>query len=324
MSYFPKIHPDYKPVIDGFTSFITANNVDVGNLDAETARAICHPIPPNHGCVIPETLVEEKKIQAAGHEISLYIVRPLGTENKVLPATVFVHGGGYVFFQFKNYERFVKDLAVKSNMAVVYVEYTLTPEVKYPVPLEESLEAVIWVHEHAKSLNIDADKIAIGGDSAGSNATNAIAVLLKERGLGDVLKGIFHVYPDYDPTDRSEDESYSLLGRGDFGFKADQMNFSSKLYYPDYPHMPEDVRVSTKYATDEQLKGLPPTLVLTAETDMYRGPGEKHIQRLQAAGVDVVAFRVLGAIHGYLPYYINSRMYKQTVGLIASFLNDLY
>ncbi|ORX47973.1 alpha/beta-hydrolase [Hesseltinella vesiculosa] len=323
MSYYPKIHPAYQPIVDGLVETVAVKNIDLKSVDVDEIREICDYVPENHGLQIPDVISDEHTITAAGYSVKLYTYRPLGSEDKMIPAVIYLHGGGWLFFTHKNYDRAMKDITVKANVATVFVEYVLSPTAKFPDPVTQCYESILWIHENAAKLNLDADRLVLVGDSLGSNMATSIPIMLNENQLGNIVKGVVMLYPDIDPTNRDNHESYELLGKGDFGFKAEDMLFNLPHTLPDFPTIPADFRLSLTNATDDQLKGLPPFLIVTAETDMYRGPGEDFAQRLMNNGVDVAAVRLMGAVHGYLAYYVECAPYRRTIGFIASFVNDL-
>ena len=95
---------------------------------------------------------------------------------------MFIHGGGWVLGGFDTHERLVRELANKANVAVVFVNYTLSPEAKYPIALEQAYAATRWVAQNGQSININSSRLAVVGDSVGGNLTAALTLLAKERG----------------------------------------------------------------------------------------------------------------------------------------------
>ncbi|KAI8340727.1 alpha/beta hydrolase fold-domain-containing protein [Chlamydoabsidia padenii] len=276
--------------------------------------------------LLPPTIVEEKVIQAGVNNtssVTLTIVRPVGSENETLPGLIFFHGGGWVLGSFKSHEKLVKDLAVQAHVAVVFVDYSLSPEVRFPVAVEECYSSTLWVHENAASIKVDPTKLAVAGDSAGGNLSAVISILLKQRGHGDVVKGQVLLYP-VTAQRRDHYESYQTYGDGDYLLSVKDMIFFMEAYIGS-SEVPNDVRVAPLLANEEELKGLPPALVLTAECDVLRDEGEEYARKLTFAGVDTCCVRVIGTSHGWAIIPIETSQYRQTIALIKSFLTkDAY
>ncbi|CAO3640323.1 unnamed protein product [Cunninghamella echinulata] len=283
--------------------------------DLNLALIDSRPIPP--GVVVPETLVEEKEItidlqdtdgQQTSSNIKLTISRPLG--------------GGFVFGTFKSSEKFVKDLTVRANVAVIFVDYTLSPEVRFPVAPEECYSSLLWIHQHANELNIDPSKLVVGGDSAGGNLSAVSSILLKKRGHSDILKGQVLIYPTVALTAEGY-ESRELYGDGDYILSNKDMVYFKKAYLGDnYGKGIEDIRLSPIIATDEELNGLPRALVITAECDVLRDEGEAYSRRLLKAGVKTTSMRSLGAMHGFITLPLDTENYIHAVQSISNFIHD--
>ena len=124
--------------------------------------------------------VSEKSIVQDGLTVKLYIVRPSGS-TETLPVFMFFHGGGWVLGDFPTHKRLVRDLVVYSGLACVFVEYTRSPEAKYPVAINEAYAATKWVSEHGSEINVNGKKLAIAGNSVGGNMTAAVALMAKYR-----------------------------------------------------------------------------------------------------------------------------------------------
>ncbi|KAI9309348.1 alpha/beta hydrolase fold-domain-containing protein [Cunninghamella echinulata] len=287
------------------------------------------PLPP--GVVIPETLVDEKEIviglqetegQQVSSNIKLIISRPLDTEKQILPAFIYLHGGGFVTGTFESSKKFVKDLTVRAGVAVIFVSYTLSPEVRFPVAPEECYSSILWIHQHANELNIDPSKLVVGGESAGGNLSAVSSILLKKRGHSDVLKGQVLLYPIISSTGEGY-ESRGLYGDGDYVLSTKDMEYFKKKYFGNnYEISVEDIRFSPIIATDEELNGLPRALVITAECDILRDEGEAYSRRLLKAGVKTIAIRSLGAMHGFTMIPLDTENYIHAIQSIANFIHS--
>ncbi|GGH76908.1 acetyl esterase/lipase [Filimonas zeae] len=236
--------------------------------------------------------VAEKDVTQDGVTVKLFIVRPAGVTG-VLPAFMFFHGGGWVLGDFATHKRFVRDLVVYSGTAAVFVEYSRSPEVKYPTAINETYAATKWVAEHGAEVQLDGKRLAVVGNSAGGNLAAATALMAKDK-KGPELKFQLLFWP---VTDASfETGSYLQYATSRF-LTRNMMIWFWDNYIPKDKR--NDIYAAPLQASLEQLKGLPPTLVQTAENDVLRDEGEAYARKMDAAGVDVTLVRIQGMIHDY-------------------------
>jgi acetyl esterase/lipase len=237
--------------------------------------------------------VSEKTIAEDGLTVKLFIVRPLGVK-QTLPAFMFFHGGGWVLGDFPTHQRFIRDLVVNSGVVAVHAEYTRSPEAKYPIAVNECYAAAKWVSEHGSEINVDGKRLAIVGNSVGGNLTAAVALMAKNK-KGPEFKMQVLFWP---VTDASfETVSYNKYANDRFLTK-NMMKWFWDNYAPDVNQRSE-IYASPLRASLDELKGLPPTLVQTAENDVLRDEGEAYARKLNEAGVAVSLVRYQGMIHDY-------------------------
>jgi acetyl esterase/lipase len=222
------------------------------------------------------------------------IVRPAGATG-TLPVVIYIHGAGWVFGNAHTHDRLVRELAVGAAAAVVFPEYDLSPEVRYPVAIEQNYAVARWVVAEGASKNLDATRVAVAGDSVGGNMSAALTLMAKER--GDVpLRAQVLFYP---VTDASFDTgSYDQFAEGYF-LRRDGMQWFWDQYTTD-PAQRAEITASPLRATIEQLKGLPGALVITGEADVLRDEGEAYANKLRQADVPVTATRYQGIIHDFV------------------------
>lgn len=236
--------------------------------------------------------VTEKTIQQDGLSVRLYVMRPSG-KKEALPAFMFYHGGGWVLGDFATHERFVRDLVVYSGVAAVFVEYSRSPEVKYPVAVNESYAALKWVAAHGAEINIDGKRLAVVGNSAGGNLAAATALMAKDK-KGPELKFQLLFWPvtnsDFETVSYNEYATSRFLTKNMMIWFWD--NYITK-------EQRTEIYAAPLKATLAQLKGLPPTLVQTAENDVLRDEGEAYARKMDEAGVAVTLVRMEGMIHDY-------------------------
>jgi acetyl esterase len=245
------------------------------------------------GAQLPPADVREKTIIVDGQPLKLEVVRPVGAKGK-LPVFVFVHGGGWILGDFPTHERFVRDLVVDTGYVAVFVNYTPSPEARYPVAINQIYGATKWVAEHGDEIDVDGKRLAIVGNSVGGNMATATALMAKAKG-GPALRAEVLFWP---VTNASfEDASYNEFESGHFLTRPMMKWFWDA--YTTSPTQRQEIYASPLLATPEQLRGLPPTLIVTAEKDVLRDEGEAYGRKLDAAGVPVVTTRYNGMIHDF-------------------------
>jgi acetyl esterase len=243
----------------------------------------------------PAADIEELTIPGGPSDsVSIRIVRPAGAEG-VLPVVLFIHGAGWVFGNAHTHDRLVRELATRAQAAVVFVNYSLSPEARYPVAIEECYAALQWIAGSGSEHNLDRARIAVAGDSVGGNMTAAVTLLAKERG-GPTLAAQLLYYP---VTDAAFDtDSYHQFAT-DHWLRRDAMQW----FWDQYTTSEQDrtqITASPLRAGTEELTGLPPALVIVAEADVLRDEGEAYAAKLRQAGVEVTAVRYQGIIHDFV------------------------
>jgi acetyl esterase/lipase len=227
-------------------------------------------------------------------EVSVRIMRPRGATGP-LPVVIYIHGAGWVFGNSHTHDRLIRELSVGADAAVVFPSYSLSPEARYPTALEECYAVLQWVADHGADNGLDAARIAIAGDSVGGNMTAALTLMAKERS-GPRLVAQLLFYP---VTDANFDtDSYREFATGYF-LRRDAMRWFWDQYTTDEAQR-DEITASPLRASTEQLAGLPPALVVTAEADVLRDEGEAYGRKLRAAGIDVTATRYEGVIHDFV------------------------
>ncbi|OWA37436.1 esterase [Saccharibacillus sp. O16] len=243
----------------------------------------------------PDVDLEDKTIKGGPKgEVTLRIVRPKGASG-TLPVLLYIHGAGWVFGNAHTHDRLIRELAVGAEVAVVFPEYSLSPENKYPVAIEEIYAALEWIASEGEQQGFDLSKLYVGGDSVGGNMTAAITLMAKERSGPKIAKQLLF----YPVTDASfETESYNQFAEGYFLMKEGMKWFWDQ--YTTDPAERDQITASPLRATIEQLKGLPEALVITGEADVLRDEGEAYANKLREAGVPVTAARFQGIIHDFV------------------------
>jgi acetyl esterase len=250
--------------------------------------------------------------------VSLHILRPQHT-HAPLPVIVYIHGAGWVFGNLQTHDRLVRELAVGAGAAVVFPEYRLSPEATYPTAIEECYSVVQWVTECGLEHGLDPEHLAVAGDSVGGNMTAAVTLLSRERG-GPVIQLQLLFYP---VTNAAFDTaSYQLFAEG-FHLRRDAMMWFWEQYTRHHGER-DEITASPLRASVQQLQGLPPGLIITAEADVLRDEGEAYANKLREAGVRVTAVRFQGTIHDFvmLNALANSAAAQGAINLATTWLRE--
>jgi acetyl esterase/lipase len=235
--------------------------------------------------------VVDHRVPVAGGEITVRAYSPGGPGPH--PALVYYHGGGWVIGDLYTHDGLCRSLSAAAGCAVLSVDYRLAPEAKYPVPVEDSYAALLWIVANAGRLGIDRRRIAVGGDSAGGNLATVMALLARDR-RGPALRLQVLIYP---VTDHDLDTASYRENATGYVLTRDAMRWFWDHY------LAHEAQRREPYASPlraPSLAGLPPALVITAEYDPLRDEGEAYAARLRDAGVPVTLTRYPGMFHGFV------------------------
>jgi len=235
----------------------------------------------------------EQIITQDGEKVRIHIVKSVGSRPGAA-VFIFIHGGGWVLGDYPTHRRLVRDLVVESGAVAVFPDYTPSPEAHYPVAINQAYATTKWVSEHGSEIGVDGKNLAVVGNSVGGNMTAAVALMAKAKG-GPAIKLQVMLWPVTDAN--FETSSYKDLGEGRF-LTRNMMIWFWDEYLPDEKKR-QEIYASPLQATLEQLKGLPPALIQTAENDVLRDEGEAYARKLDEAGVPVTLTRYGGLIHDY-------------------------
>jgi acetyl esterase/lipase len=286
-------HVVLEPAAQGFVD-ATANPPYLFDLGPVEGRKVVDEVQSGE-IEKPDVEIQDTTIpRGPSGEVSIRILRPKGATGQ-LPVILYTHGAGWVFGNAHTHDRLIRELADGTGAAVVFTNYSLSPEARYPTAIEEIYAALEWVAADGVEHNLDASRIAVAGDSVGGNMSAAITLMTKERS-GPELAAQVLFYP---VTDASFDtESYHQFATGYF-LRRDAMQWFWDQYTTDETARAQ-ITASPLRASLEQLAGLPPALVITGEADVLRDEGEAYSRKLREAGVDVSATRYEGIIHDFV------------------------
>jgi acetyl esterase len=252
-------------------------------------RAVTQPEPP--------PLAEIRELRADGPAgptpLRLSHPQPAAERRAPPPVLVYYHGGGWVIGDLDTHDVLCRQLALQSGCAVVAVDYRLAPEHRFPAAFDDSLAATRWVHAQAADLGVDAQRFAVGGDSAGGNLAAAVAIALRDAGALRVGFQLL-IYPATDQ--RRGWPSHATNGQG-YLLTTETMNYFHDHYLPD-PALDLDWRASPLLHPD--LSRLPPAFVLTAGYDPLRDEALQYSHRLSLAGNRCTHVLFERQIHGFI------------------------
>jgi acetyl esterase/lipase len=271
----------------------TANPPLLYELGPEGARKVLDEL---QAAPVDKLDVEEKWITVPAEvgDVQVRIVKPVGTQG-MLPVVLYVHGGGWVTGNAGTHDRLVRELAVGTHAAVVFVEYDRSPEAKYPVAIEQAYATAHWITAKGAEEGLDAARLAVAGDSVGGNMTAALTLMAKQR--GDVT--FVHQSLYYPVTDAAQDtESYREFADGPY-LTAKAMAWFWDCYTTD-PAQRAEITASLLRASLQELQGLPPALVIVDDSDVLRDEGEAYARRLTQADVPTTSIRINGTLHDFM------------------------
>ncbi|MET9435724.1 alpha/beta hydrolase [Streptomyces sp. NPDC006551] len=290
MSHQPVLEPAAQAFADA-----TAQPPFLYQIPVADGRKAVDDVQSGEGVTLPA--VDEEWITVQGGptgDVRARIVRPRGVTGP-LPVILYLHGAGWVFGNAHTHDRLVRELAVGAGAAVVFPEYDLSPEARYPVAIEQNYSVAQWVAREGHHKDLDGTRIAVAGDSVGGNMTAALTLMAKQRGDVALVQQVLF----YPVTDAAFDtDSYHQFATGYF-LRREAMRWFWDQYTTDEAERAQ-ITASPLRASLDALTGLPPALVVTAEADVLRDEGEAYAAKLRAAGVPVTALRVQGTIHDFV------------------------
>ena len=290
----PWLDPRIDPQIRSFLAEIDKDSSPFWELPQPKPQDILTALQSQTAVDMSGVTTTETTITQDGRTVKLYVMRP-GHADAKPGVLLFIHGGVWIVGNFQNHQRLLRDLVVGSGQIGVFVEYTPLPSAKFPTQLEECYAALTWVSRHAGEFGADGGRIAIAGNSVGGNMAAALALMSKDR-HGPKIRYQVLLIP---ATNASVDtQSYYEYGTGRFLARA-FMKYGWDLYAPDAKTRANPY-VSPLRASSDELEGLPPALVITAENDPLRDEGEAYARNLKNAGVTVDAVRYNGTIHDFV------------------------
>ena len=215
-----------------------------------------------------------------------------------LPVLIYVHGGGWTIFSLDTHDRLMRDYAAAAGVAVVGVDYSLSPEAKFPRAIEETAAVLRWLSGRGADVGIDGGRLALGGDSAGAHISVATAILLRDAGEGGLLSSLVLNYGVFD--DDFSRPSYALYGGGEYTLSAAEMRKFWRDHLPDDGAKDNPSLWSLARPLRARLDGLPPAFLAITELDPLHDESVAMAVALDGAGIAVEAVVYPGTTHGFL------------------------
>ena len=306
MDLDPEVYEFYKPALEGagFDAPFTVDDIEWLRED-EVKRHAAHTKPyevyKKFDRFIQRPASDEENGKEAGKDPLMVRVYIPESVHGGAPVILYFHGGGYVMGCVDDHDPLCGKLADACEAVVISVEYRLAPEYPFPACIDDAVLAADWAYENAEEFGGDPDKLMAGGDSSGANIS-AVLALLGKAGKAPKLSYLILFYGVYGCVDLAESESAKEFGQGDFVLPVNAMNEMMKIYLPDGAD-PDDIRIAPGLAED--LTGMPPSVIVSAEFDPLRDDSAEFARRLEEAGNKVEYIQMDGMMHGFILYYQN-------------------
>lgn len=288
----PAIDPDIR-------RFVATVNADYARLTAgrqlsvTEMRAVAEQVraPWRQGGPVMLGTTEETVATDAG-PVRIRIYDP-GVDGSAA-ALVYMHGGGWTLFSLDTHDRVMREYAARAGVIVIGVDYALSPEVRFPVALEQVIGVVRWLHAHGPSIGVDPRRIALGGDSAGGNLSIGAALALRDAGQPDHVRGLLLIYPAFDKY--CSPQSMARFGGPGAVLTAEEVEY----FWANYVDDPAELQNPLACSVHARLEGLPPVCLTIPECDVLTEQSIAMADRLRAAGVQVALTVYPGATHSFI------------------------
>jgi acetyl esterase len=280
-----------------FIDAFNALGIDYSQMSAQEARALSHELSGKRPMMkdLPATDIQTATVDLGDRVIGIRIYRPKHCAQKVLPAILYFHGGGFVWGLPEHYDEFCSVLADRAKAAIISVDYRYAPEFPFPAGLNDCYEVLQYVNAHPQKFAVDATHISVAGDSAGANFAAAICLRAREEDHLKIRAQLL-IYPCLDvnfetPSSREMGEGYLLTTK--------TMKWFYQHYLQDKGEENNPLAMPLRAA---DLSRLPPALIVVAKYDPLYDEGKKYAERLREAKVAVELLSYDTLIHGFIRY----------------------
>ncbi len=303
-----------EPATQGLLQMLEeAGGPDISEQTPEEARAGIAGFAALQAGAPEPARVENRTVPGPAGDIPVRIYASAGEH---LPVVMFYHGGGWVLGDIDSHDGTCKQLLSEIGDAVIVsVDYRLAPEHKYPAAADDCYAAAVWVAEHGAEIGADGSRMAVAGDSAGGNLSAVVSQMARDRGGPQIAAQVLHVpVTDHNfDTGSYQDNAEGLL-----------LTRASMVWFWDH-YLPNAEAGQEAYASPlraDDLSGLPPALIQTAEYDPLRDEGEAYGAAIAAAGGDVSVRRYDGVVHDPIMMFAAVPTGIECLKEAAAFINE--
>lgn len=233
------------------------------------------------------------------------------------PALFYLHGGGFTIFSIDTHDRVMREFAGRTGMAVIGVDYALAPEAKFPVALEQIVDVVRWTADQAQALDLDANRLAVAGDSAGGNLSFGAALSLRDAGRSNLLKAIVSIYGGFGVP--ASDEITTRYGDG-YMLTREEAAFFWNNYLEDQAQRANPLASPIQ----ADLRGLPPCFMAIALMDINSEQNLTMVDRLLGAGVQVTTEVYENACHSFIEAVSISAVAERAFKDMSQWLGEIF
>jgi acetyl esterase/lipase len=299
------VDPELRPMLRSNRGRAVAADMTLADMQAPARRAaLGAPLPPP----APQPVEQKVPGPRGAPEVRVLVVKPAGASGP-RPAYLYIHGGGYVMGRADQGVRQLQELARDHGIFGVSVDYRLAPETAYPGSLEDNYAVLKWLHGHAAELDVDPDRIAIGGASAGGGHAAALAIAARDRREVPLRFQVL-IYPMVD--DRTASTRPARPGVGHFIWTPADNRVGWRALLGHAPGVGEPPPTAAP-ARLKDFRGLPPAFVGVGDIDLFCDEDIEYARRLVAAGVPTELVVVPGAFHAFdsiAPQSAAARMFR--------------
>jgi acetyl esterase len=282
-----RLDPDAQAIVEVMTA---ANLAPLQTLSVEQARERMSAALIAGGAPQPLHSVEDVSLPTPDGARTLRLYRPTAG---VLPVALFLHGGGWTLNDLDTHDALCRRIAARSGWLLAALDYRRAPEHKYPAALTDVHTAYDWLLEHAGQIGAGPRPPALIGESSGGTLAAGLTLILRDRGAQLPTYQVL-AYPLMDRSD-----AWPSFAENGSGYALDRELI--EWFFGHY--LPSGCDLTDPYLFPlcaQDLSGLPPTLIITAEFDALRDEGLAYAQRLMRAGVHVEHLHAADQMHSFL------------------------
>ncbi|MEX6634543.1 alpha/beta hydrolase fold domain-containing protein [Hyphococcus lacteus] len=257
---------------------------------------------------------EDLFIPKSDGRIRIRIYRPEYLQDNC-PALVYMHGGGFTLFSLDTHDRVMREYAQRSGVVVVGVDYSLSPEVKFPTALDETAVAIDWVIENSDRMGIDRNKLAMAGDSAGANLCLAVSLMFRDRSVPSPIKALVLNYGFFEMDSKT-------VSQKKYGGPGELLTTEElQIYWDNYVGGTIHEKNPLAFPMDADLKGLPPSYHVIPACDPLADSNLRMVEKLILAGNDVEFSVYESATHSFLEAVAISKLADEAFQVSSDWLD---